>query len=300
MGPVRALGQTPPALRCDATAHPHARRPPVPTRRNTCRTPSTSTRHCHPTVVLPTARWSSAVSRCDPNPHRPDPRFLPSRPRSAETSAHDHDRTAFRATFPVFAGETPNITVVTDLRSNKVEEIRSNPGGEFAWYSRVPRTVPLRGRPHGGEQGERGDAVEPLRGVETHVTRRSRAVRVAHAWVPTTRRGTGETGDQQADLRRAEESPLTLTRSRLCLVVMDVKEVDHLSLRATGGTCTSRTRRRVGYHRGEPREANGEMCASARRQKRDDGAIGYRPPGNAQQDRLLGRLHTAAGRARFS
>ena len=37
-----------------------------------------------------------------------------------------------------FLGDTPDITMVTDLRSGKVQEIRANPAGEFAWY--MPET----------------------------------------------------------------------------------------------------------------------------------------------------------------
>ena len=135
--------------------------------------------------------------------------------------------------FPLFAGDTSNITVVTDLRSNKVEEIRSNPGGEFAWYFPSPGTVRIAGdltvvsKESAEMQSERSAAWK----------RMSPAGRAQFAW-PTpgfrTRRGTGETGDQQADLRRGRgghrgRSP---AHDNFCLVVMDVKEVDHLSLRS--------------------------------------------------------------------
>ncbi|EEH58708.1 uncharacterized protein MICPUCDRAFT_7738, partial [Micromonas pusilla CCMP1545] len=33
-----------------------------------------------------------------------------------------------------FRGDTADVTVVTDLRSEKVAQIRANPAAEFAWY----------------------------------------------------------------------------------------------------------------------------------------------------------------------
>ena len=176
--------------------------------------------------------------RPEPPPRPDSPRFPPCPPdhRSAETSSRTTtDRTAFRATFPVFAGETPNITVVTDLRSNKVEEIRSNPGGEFAWYFpesreqfRIAGDLTVVSKESAEMQSERSAAWK----------RMSPAGRAQFAW-PTpgfpqleegqVRPGTNKQTFDVAEEVTADGSP---AHDNFCLVVMDVKEVDHLSLRS--------------------------------------------------------------------
>ena len=74
------------------------------------------------------------------------------------------------------------------------------------------------------------------------------------------RPGTNKQTFDVAEEVTADGSP---AHDNFCLVVMDVKEVTTCR-GATGGTCTSRTREGVGYHRGEPLERRTVRCARRR------------------------------------
>ena len=139
-----------------------------------------------------------------------------------------------------FLGETAKVTVVTDLRSNKVEELARNAAGEFAWYF-----------PESREQFR-------IAGDLTVVTKDSPSMQKERleAWSRMSPNGRAqflwpEPGFPQLDANenengaRAEKSHKqtfevdeAATRDaknaaeNFCLVVMDVNEVDHLSLRS--------------------------------------------------------------------
>lgn len=137
-----------------------------------------------------------------------------------------------------FLGETAKVTVVTDLRSSKVEELARNAAGEFAWYF-----------PESREQFR-------IAGDLTVVTKDSSSMQKERldAWGRMSPNGRAqflwpEPGfpqlDENANGARAEKSRKqtfevdeAATRDaknaaeNFCLVVMDVNEVDHLSLRS--------------------------------------------------------------------
>ncbi len=137
-----------------------------------------------------------------------------------------------------FLGETAKVTVVTDLRSSKVEELARNAAGEFAWYF-----------PESREQFR-------IAGDLTVVTKDSSSMQKERldAWGRMSPNGRAqflwpEPGFPQLDENengaRAEKSRKqtfevdeAATRDaknaaeNFCLVVMDVNEVDHLSLRS--------------------------------------------------------------------
>lgn len=137
-----------------------------------------------------------------------------------------------------FLGETAKVTVVTDLRSSKVEELARNAAGEFAWYF-----------PESREQFR-------IAGDLTVVTKDSSSMHKERldAWGRMSPNGRAqflwpEPGFPQLDENengaRAEKSRKqtfevdeAATRDaknaaeNFCLVVMDVNEVDHLSLRS--------------------------------------------------------------------
>lgn len=175
-----------------------------------------------PRLFNPHALRESRLALATANP----PKLLHGRPPTEPLSA---------PIFPLCAGDTSNITVVTDLRSNKVEEIRSNPGGEFAWYFpesreqfRIAGDLTVVSKESAEMQSERSAAWN----------RMSPAGRAQFAW-PTpgfpqleegqVRPGTNKQTFDVAEEVTADGSP---AHDNFCLVVMDVKEVDHLSLRS--------------------------------------------------------------------
>jgi PPOX class probable FMN-dependent enzyme len=133
-----------------------------------------------------------------------------------------------------FLGETAKVTVVTDLRSSKVGELARNAAGEFAWYFpesreqfRISGDLTVVTKDSSSMQKERLDAWG----------RMSPNGRAQFLWPepgfpqldendgPKSHKQTFEVDDAATrDAKNAAEN--------FCLVVMDVDEVDHLSLRS--------------------------------------------------------------------
>jgi PPOX class probable FMN-dependent enzyme len=137
--------------------------------------------------------------------------------------------------FRGFLGDTSKVTVVTDLRSKKVEELEKNKAGEFAWYF-----------PESREQFR-------LAGDLTVVTKDSQVLQKERleAWSKMSPNGRAQflwptPGFPQLDERvgksgshkqtfEVDEALINDSRNaaeNFCLVIMDVDEVDHLSLRS--------------------------------------------------------------------
>jgi hypothetical protein len=127
------------------------------------------------------------------------------------------------------AGETADITMVTDLRANKVEEIRANSGGEFAWYFpetrdqfRIAGELKVIAHDSADMQAERTAAWKKM----------SPNGRAQFAWPNP---GIPRLDDENPD---AFDIPDGLVADgegvleNFCLVVMNVDEVDHLSLKS--------------------------------------------------------------------
>jgi PPOX class probable FMN-dependent enzyme len=135
-----------------------------------------------------------------------------------------------------FLGETAKVTVVTDLRSSKVQELARNAAGEFAWYF-----------PESREQFR-------IAGDLTVVTKDSPSMQKERleAWSRMSPNGRaqflwpepgfpqldekGEKGEkshkQTFEVDEALVNDARNAADNFCLVVMDVDEVDHLSLRS--------------------------------------------------------------------
>ena len=133
------------------------------------------------------------------------------------------------APLPLLAGDTADITMVTDLRSNKVEEIRKNAAGEFAWYFPESRD---QFRIAGELTVVAHDSVDMQAERKAAWKKMSPNGRAQFAWpVP----GFPRLDDENPD---AFDVPDELTSDgdavleNFCLVVMNVDEVDHLSLRS--------------------------------------------------------------------
>lgn len=119
--------------------------------------------------------------------------------------------------------------MVTDLRSNKVEELRNNPAGEFAWYFpesreqfRIAGELKVIAHDSVDMQAERKAAWKKL----------SPNGRAQFAWpVP----GFPRLDDQLPDAFDVSDDVTSdgdAVLENFCLVVMNVDEVDHLSLRS--------------------------------------------------------------------
>lgn len=127
-----------------------------------------------------------------------------------------------------FLGDTPDITIVTDLRSGKVQEIRANPAGEFAWYMpetrdqfRIAGDLTVVAHDSATMQKERQEAWAKM----------SPGGRAQFAWpVPGFPRLDDENPDA-FDIPEELISDPNAVLENFCLVVMRVDEVDHLSLR---------------------------------------------------------------------
>lgn len=127
-----------------------------------------------------------------------------------------------------FLGDSADITMVTDLRSGKVEEIRANSAGEFAWYMpetrdqfRIAGDLTVVAHDSATMQKERQEAW----------ARMSPGGRAQFAWpVPGFPRLDDENPDAFDIPEDLTSDPKTVLEN-FCLVVMRVDEVDHLSLR---------------------------------------------------------------------
>lgn len=122
--------------------------------------------------------------------------------------------------------------MVTDLRSNKVEEIRNNSAGEFAWYFpgsreqfRIAGELKVVAHDSSDMQKERKAAWKNM----------SPNGRAQFAWpVPGFPRLDEEDGEKPGAFDVPEDviSNDDAVLENFCLVVMNVDEVDHLSLRS--------------------------------------------------------------------
>jgi PPOX class probable FMN-dependent enzyme len=139
-----------------------------------------------------------------------------------------------------FLGETAKVTVVTDLRSNKVEELARNAAGEFAWYFpesreqfRIAGDLTVVTKDSSSMQKERLDAWG----------RMSPNGRAQFLWpepgFPQLDDDANENGaraekshKQTFEVDEAATRDAKNAAENFCLVVMDVNEVDHLSLRS--------------------------------------------------------------------
>ena len=128
-----------------------------------------------------------------------------------------------------------SITIVTDLRSNKVDELRRAPFGEFAWYFpesreqfRVAGELEVIAKDSASMQSERQAAWD----------RMSPAGRAQFAWptpgFPQLEEGAVRPGTnkQTFDVPEDVVADGSDANDNFCLVVMRVEEVDHLSLRS--------------------------------------------------------------------
>ena len=134
-----------------------------------------------------------------------------------------------------FLGETAKVTVVTDLRSSKVQELARNAAGEFAWYFpesreqfRVAGELEVIAKDSASMQSERQAAWD----------RMSPAGRAQFAWptpgFPQLEEGAVRPGTnkQTFDVPEDVVADGSDANDNFCLVVMRVEEVDHLSLRS--------------------------------------------------------------------
>merc|ERR1719409_2083040 len=134
-----------------------------------------------------------------------------------------------------FLGESEDITIVTDLRSNKVDELRCAPFGGFAWYFpesreqfRVAGELEVIAKDSASMQSERQAAWD----------RMSPAGRAQFAWptpgFPQLEEGAVRPGTnkQTFDVPEDVVADGSDANDNFCLVVMRVEEVDHLSLRS--------------------------------------------------------------------
>ena len=137
-----------------------------------------------------------------------------------------------------FLGETAKVTVVTDLRSSKVEELARNAAGEFAWYFpesreqfRIAGDLTVVTKDSSSMQKERLDAWG----------RMSPNGRAQFLWPEPgfPQLDENENGaraeksrKQTFEVDEAATSDAKNAAENFCLVVMDVNEVDHLSLRS--------------------------------------------------------------------
>lgn len=138
-----------------------------------------------------------------------------------------------------FLGETAKVTVVTDLRSSKVEELARNAAGEFAWYFpesreqfRIAGDLTVVTKDSSSMQKERLDAWG----------RMSPNGRAQFLWpepgFPQLDENANASSKTEKSHKQTFEVDEAATRDaknaaeNFCLVVMDVNEVDHLSLRS--------------------------------------------------------------------
>ena len=132
-----------------------------------------------------------------------------------------------------FLGETAKVTVVTDLRSSKVEELARNAAGEFAWYFpesreqfRIAGDLTVVTKDSSSMQKERLDAWG----------RMSPNGRAQFLWpepgFPQLDENASKQTKQTFEVDEAATRDAKNAAENFCLVVMDVNEVDHLSLRS--------------------------------------------------------------------
>ena len=138
--------------------------------------------------------------------------------------------------FRGFLGESSKVTVVTDLRSSKIKEIEKNAAGEFAWYF-----------PESREQFRiAGDLTVVTKDEESQTLQKDRTDawgkmspngRAQFLW-PTPGFPQMENVEKKSQAKQTFEVDDALINDaknaadNFCLVVMDVDEVDHLSLRS--------------------------------------------------------------------
>lgn len=131
--------------------------------------------------------------------------------------------------FRGFLGETADVTMVTDLRSGKVGEIRANPGGEFAWYFPESRE---QFRISGNLTVVAHDSAEMQAQRRAAWKNMSTNGRAQFAWpvpgFPRLDEDFPDAFDVPEDVIADDDAPV----DNFCLVVMNVEEVDHLSLRS--------------------------------------------------------------------
>ena len=132
-----------------------------------------------------------------------------------------------------FLGETAKVTVVTDLRSSKVQELARNAAGEFAWYFpesreqfRIAGDLTVVTKDSSSMQKERLDAWG----------RMSPNGRAQFLWpepgFPQLDENANKQTKQTFEVDEAATRDAKNAAENFCLVVMDVNEVDHLSLRS--------------------------------------------------------------------
>ena len=133
--------------------------------------------------------------------------------------------------FRGFLGETEKVTVVTDLRSSKVTELEKNAAGEFAWY--FPETRE-QFRIAGDLTVVTKDSFKMQKERREAWGRMSPNGRAQFLWptpgFPQMDDDGKKPSKQTFDVDDAAVHDAKNAADNFCLVIMDVDEVDHLSL----------------------------------------------------------------------